>query len=119
MRNAAARVVLCLYVLGSAAVILPLVLDRAGDLSSTTSGKVLAAALAALAMGAALAARDPWQSRAVIQVLIAFLSLAAVAILYRLLFEGQHPPIPTAAVLVGDVLGAVLLATFYPHPPEG
>ena len=116
-KNSVVRVLLVLYVLGSVAVILPLVLDLAGDLSATTSGKILAAALAALAMGAALALRDPWAGRAIIQVLIAFLSLAALAILYRLLFEG-HPAWPTAAVLVVDVAGAVLFAVFHPRTQE-
>lgn len=116
-RNAITKLILILYVLGSAAVILPLALDRAGDLSATTSGKILAAAIGALAIGAALALRDPWEHRAVILVLISFLSLAALGILYRLLFEG-HTPLPTAAVLAVDVTGAVLLVVFYPRPPD-
>jgi hypothetical protein len=111
------RVLLALYVLGSIAVIVPLVLDLAGDLSATTSGKVLAAALAALAVGAALAVRDPWAGRAVVRVLVVFLSLAALALLYRLLFE-THPLFPTAAVLAVDVAGALLFAAFYPRPPD-
>ncbi len=116
-RDAVTRVLLALYVVGSVAVILPLVLDLAGDLSATTSGKILAAGVAALAFGAVLALRDPWANRAVIQVLIAFLGLAALAILYRLLFE-EHPLFPTAVILVVDVAGAVLFAAFYPRPPD-
>jgi hypothetical protein len=58
-RNIMARVLLVIYVLGTVAVALPLVLNLAGDLSNTTSGKVLAAALIALGAGAALAVRDP------------------------------------------------------------
>jgi hypothetical protein len=117
-RNAITKLLLILYVLGSVAVILPLALDRAGDLSATTSGKILAAAIGALAVGAALALRDPWAHRAVVQVLIFFLSLAALGILYRLLFEG-HPPLPTAVVLAVDLAGAVLFILFYPRPPGG
>jgi len=117
VRTPVLRVLLVLYVAGSLAVVIPLVLDRAGDLSATTSGKVLAAALVALAVGAGLALRDPWAHRAVIQVLIVFLALAAVAILYRLLFE-DHPPLPTALVLLFDVGAAGLLIGFYPRPPE-
>jgi peptidoglycan/LPS O-acetylase OafA/YrhL len=117
-RNTITKLLLVLYVFGSVAVILPLVLDRAGDLSATTSGKILAAALGALAVGAALALRDPWSHRAIIQMLIVFLSLAAIGILYRLLSEG-HPPLPTAAVLAVDLAGAVLFVAFYPRPPGG
>jgi hypothetical protein len=93
------------------------VFNLAGDLSNSTSGKVLAAGIAALAFGAVQALRDPWANRAVIQVLIVFLGLAALAILYRLLFEG-HPLFPTAVVLVVDVAGAVLFIASYPRPPD-
>ena len=83
-RNTGARVLLVLYVVGTVTVALPLVLNLAGDLSNTTSGKILAAALIALGAGAALAIRDPWADRRMIQVLIVFTSLATLAIVYRL-----------------------------------
>ena len=117
MRSSILRVVLVLYMVGSLAVVIPLVLDLAGDLSATTSGKILAAALVALAVGAGLALRDPWAHRAVIQVLIVFLALAAVAIMYRLVFE-NHALLPTATLLVVDVLAAALLVALYPRAPE-
>jgi FtsH-binding integral membrane protein len=111
------RVLLVIYALGSLLVVAPLALDLAGDLSATTSGKILAAALLAMAAGAALAVRDPWEHRAVLQVLIVFLSLAALAIFYRLLFE-NHPLLPTAILLAIDVAGAVLFAAYYPRSPK-
>jgi len=117
VRTTILRTLLVLYALGSLAVTIPLVLDLAGDLSSTTSGKILAAALLAMGAGAALAVRDPWEHRAVIQVLIAFLGLAAVAILYRLLFEG-HSVLPTASLFTVDVVAAALLTAFYPRAPK-
>jgi hypothetical protein len=118
LRTTILRALLVVYALGSVAVVIPLLLDLAGDLSSTTSGKILAAALLAMGAGAALAVRDPWERRGVIQVLIAFLSLAAVAILYRLLFEG-HAAFPTLTLLVVDVVAAALLTAFYPRPSQG
>jgi hypothetical protein len=117
-RNMVARVLLAVYVLGTVVVVLPLVLDLAGDLSNTTSGKVLAAALIALGTGAGLALRDPWADRRVIQVLIVFTCLATVAILYRLAFE-HHPRDLAWFVLPFAAAAPVLFAVFYPRPPEG
>ena len=97
--NTIVRVLLAVYVAGSVAVAVPLVLNLAGDLSNSTSGKVLAAAVIALGLGAALAIRDPWANRIMILVLIVFTSLATVAILYRLLFEPQHEPYPARFLL--------------------
>jgi hypothetical protein len=116
-RTTVIRALLAIYVAGSVAVAIPLVLNLAGDLSNSTSGKVLAAAVIALGLGAALAFRDPWANRSVIQVLIAFTSLAAVAILYRLLFEPQHDPGPARFLLVIALAAPVLLAVFYPRAP--
>jgi hypothetical protein len=115
------RVVLLLYAAGSVAVAVPLVLDLtgAGELSGTTSGKILAAAILALAYGAFAAARDPWRDRTVIKVLIAFTALAVLAILSRLLFH--HEPYawdPAWLVLPFAIAAPVLLAVFYPRPPE-
>ncbi|HTX70475.1 MAG TPA: hypothetical protein VMH50_15215 [Thermoleophilia bacterium] len=117
MRTTVLRVLLVLYAAGSVAVVIPLVLDLAGDLSATTSGKVLAAALIALATGALLAIRDPWEHRAIVQVLTVFLWLAGLAILYRLLFE-EHPAFPTDLVLLVDLAAALLFTLFSPQPPE-
>jgi hypothetical protein len=113
------RVLLAVYVAGSVVVAVPLVFNLAGDLSNSTSGKVLAAAVIALGLGAALAFRDPWANRGIILVLIVFTSLATVAILYRLLFEPQHEPGDPARLLLQISLAApMLLAVFYPRAPE-
>ena len=113
------RTLLAVYVAGSAAVAVPLVLNLAGDLSNSTSGKVLAAAVIALGLGAALAIRDPWQNRIIILVLIVFTSLATVAVLYRLLFEPQHDPDPARFLLPLSLAAPLLFAVFYPRPPQG
>jgi hypothetical protein len=118
-RSTVIRALLAIYVAGSVAVAVPLVLNLAGDLSNSTSGKVLAAAVIALALGAALAMRDPWANRAMILVLIVFTSLATVAILYRLLFEPEHEPDPARYLLPIALAAPVLLAVFYPRAPEG
>jgi hypothetical protein len=111
------RVLLAIYIAGSVAVAVPLVLNLVGDLSNSTSGKVLAAAVIALGLGAALAFRDPWANRSVILVLIAFTSLASLAILYRLLFEPQHEPDPARYLLPLALAAPILLAVFYPRAP--
>ena len=121
-RNTVARVLLVLYALGSAAVVVPLLLDlpRTGELAGTTSGKILAAAIFALGFGAAMAARDPWRNRLMIQVLIAFTALAALAILTRVLFHHEGYRVDPAWIVLPFAAAApVLLVVFYPRtPPE-
>jgi hypothetical protein len=117
-QNTVIRMLLAVYIAGSAAVAIPLVLNLAGDLSNSTSGKVLAAAVIALGLGAALAFRDPWANRTVILVLIVFTSLATLAIVYRLLFEPQHEPDPARYLLPIALAAPILLAVFYPRAPD-
>jgi hypothetical protein len=115
------QILLVLYFLGSVAVAIPLLLDLgdAGNLAATTSGKVLAAALIAMGVGALGAARDPWRQRLVIQVLIVFTALAACAVVYRLAAE-RHPHDPAWIVLPFAIATPALLAYFYPRPvPPG
>jgi hypothetical protein len=110
------RWLLVLYFLGSVAIAIPLVLHlgNAGNLAGTTSGKVLAAALIAMGVGALGAARDPWRQRLVIRVLIVFTSLSALAIVYRLVAE-HHTHDPTWIVLPFAVAAPALLGYFYPR----
>lgn len=120
-RNTVTRVLLVLYALGSFAVVVPLLLDLsgAGELAGTTSGKILAAAVFSLGLGAALAARDPWRNRIVVQMLMAFTTLAALAILWRLLFhEEVYDVDPAWMVLPVACVAPVLLAVFYPRSPD-
>lgn len=85
------QILLVLYFLGSVAIAVPLLssLGHAGNLAGTTSGKILAAALIAMGIGALGAARDPWRQRLMIQVLIGFAALSALAIACRLAAEGH------------------------------
>jgi hypothetical protein len=118
--NTAARVLLVLYALGSLAVVVPLLLGLpgAGELAGTTSGKILAAAVLALGFGAAMASKDPWGNRVIVQVLIAFTALAAVAILIRVLFhEEPYSVDPAWMVLPFAASMPVLFAVFYPKAP--
>jgi hypothetical protein len=119
-RNRIAQLLLVLYAAGSIVVAVPVLFafGHAGDLANTTSGKVLAAALLAMALGALLAARDPWGNRVLIPVLIAFTAMSALAIAYRLAFEG-HTHDPAWMVLPLAVAAPVLLAVFYPRAPAG
>jgi hypothetical protein len=119
-RNTVARVLLVLYAIGSAAIGLALLLafPGTGELSGTTSGKVLAAALFALGFGAVMAMRDPWRNRLVIQILIAFTTMASLAIIVRLLFHDEPYAVdPAWMVLPFGVAAPVLLAVFYPRAP--
>ena len=117
-RNRVARILLVLYAVGSVAVAIPLLFafTNAGDLADTTSGKILAAALLAMAFGAVVAARDPWQNRVLILVVIAFTSMSALAIAYRLLYQ-DHTDDPAWMVLPLAIAAPVLFAAFYPRPP--
>ena len=120
-RNTIARVLLICYALGSVVVVIPLLLDLpgSGELAGTTSGMILAAALLALGLGAAMAARDPWQHRLMIQVLTAFTALAALAILIRILFHDETYRVdPAWFVLPFAIAAPVLFTVFYPRPPE-
>jgi hypothetical protein len=112
------RLLLWLYALGCIAVAIPVAFafGAAGDLAGTTSGKALAGAIGVLAYGAIRAARDPWRYRVIVQMLILFAVCAALAVLYRIIFEG-HPVEPSSAVLAAGVAAAVLLVVFYPRPP--
>lgn len=114
------QLLLVLYAAGSVAVAIPLLFAfaNAGDLADTTSGKVLAAALLAMALGSLLAARDPWGNRVLILVLIAFTAMSALAIAYRLAFR-EHANDPAWIVLPLAIAAPVLLALFYPRPPHG
>ena len=119
-RTTTIRILLGLYAVGSAAIALALLFafPGTGELSGTTSGKVLAAALIALGFGAVLAMRDPWRDRIVIQILIVFLVLASLAIVVRLLFHHEPYAVdPAWMVLPFAVAAPVLLAAFYPKRP--
>jgi predicted Abi (CAAX) family protease len=92
----------------------------AGELAGTTSGKILAAAILALGFGAAMAARDPWRNRLMIQVLIAFTALATLAILIRVLFHDEPYSVdPAWMVLPFAAALPVLFVIFYPRAPSG
>lgn len=115
-REKTIRVLLVAYSVASIAIAIPLVfyVSDAGNLSGTTSGKVLAAALVAMGAGALGAARDPWRQRLMIQVLIVFTALAACAIIYRLAAE-HHQHDPAWFVLAFAIAAPALLVYFYPR----
>jgi multisubunit Na+/H+ antiporter MnhE subunit len=118
MRNVVARALLIVYALGCIAVAVPLLLgvESTGNLTGTTSGRILAAAILALSFGAAMASRDPWQNRLFVQVLIVFSALAALAIVYRIVTH-HIPGDPALIVLPLTIAAGALFVAFYPHPP--
>jgi hypothetical protein len=107
---------LVIYAAGTVLVAIPfaLALSNVGSLAETTSGRILAGALLALGFGALMASRDPRRHRVVIQMLIVFASLAALAIALRLAF-GDHPRYPAGLLLPAAVAVPVLLVWFYPR----
>jgi hypothetical protein len=120
-RNTVTRALLMVYALGSIAVALPLLLDSpgAGDLTATTSDKILAAAILAMGFGAAMASRDTWQHRLMIQVVMLFSVLTALAVVYRILVHHDFNGVDaTWMVLALAVAVPLLLAVFYPRPPQ-
>ena len=118
-RNTVARILLILYALGCLAVTLAQLLNRAGDMTWTTSGKILAAATFAFGFGSAMASRDPWQNRLVIQILMVFLACTTLAIVYRMLTHGEDDPgESTWIVLAAAAAAPALFAVFYPRPPR-
>jgi hypothetical protein len=115
--NRTIKALLVVYFVGSVGIALPLLfsLGRAGDLVQTTSGKILGAAVLSLGVGALMAARDPWRNRVLIQVLVLFTSLSALAIAYRLVVE-HRPDDPARFLLVPAVAAPILFIVFYPRP---
>ena len=112
------KILLVLYGLGSIGTAIPLLFyGHAGELAETTSGRILAAALVAMALGAFGAARDPRGNRLMIKVLIAFTGLSALAVAYRLA-DGQHENDPVWLVMPFAVAAPILLTVFYPRPPR-
>jgi hypothetical protein len=114
------RILLAVYFVASLAVAFPVALGigRAGELAGTTSGRILAAAIVSLGIGAMLAATDPRRHRAVILVLIVFTTLAALAIASRLIAD-EHRNDPAAIVLPFVIACPVLFAIFYPRDEPG
>ncbi|HET6495925.1 MAG TPA: hypothetical protein VFH61_11245 [Thermoleophilia bacterium] len=117
-RPGVTKLLLVLYGIGSVTLAIPLLTySSAGQLSETTSGRVLAAALIAMGLGALGAARNPWGNRLLIKVLIAFSSLSSLAIVYRLA-AGKHEPDPAWLLIPFAVTAPLLLAVFYPRRPR-
>ena len=118
-KNTVARILLILYALGCFAVTLAQLLNRAGDMTWTTSGKILAAATFAFGFGSAMASRDPWQNRLVIQIIIVFMAGTTLAVVYGILTHAELPAGEGTWVVAAAAAAApVLFGVFYPRPPR-
>jgi len=117
-RTTITRLVLIVYAIGSVAIAVRLLFSvgAVGQLANSTSGKILVGAILALALGAVLAARDPWRQRLTIQVVMVFTGISSLAIAYRVAFEGYRHD-PAWLLLPLAVAVPVLLGLFYPRPP--
>ena len=116
------RLLLLLYVVGSLVGAILLAGGHIGNvvihLAGTTSGKILGfASLTSLGYGALRAAQDPRRNGVLIQVLIAFTSLAALSLLYRLFIEGHSHDLVTWLLLIPALAVPVLFVLFYPASP--
>lgn len=115
------QAVLWIYVAGSLLGCVLLLVGRVGNvndvnIAATTTGKILGlGSLVSLAYGAARAALDPARNKVVVQVLILFTALAALAILYRLFVEGENHTLATWTLLLLAVAGPVLMVALYPR----
>jgi MFS family permease len=117
-RDKVTKLLLIVYALGSVAMAVALLIyGHAGDLAKTTSGRILAAALLTLGLGALLSVRDPWSHRVVFKMIIVFTALAAGAIVYRLA-AGQHVNDPSWLLLPFAVVAPILFTIFYPRAPR-
>lgn len=117
-RNTPIRVLLAVYGVSSAAIALVLFLGLpgTGDLSGTTSGHILAAAILALGIGALTAIPDPWRHRRIVQIIILFTVMATVVIGVRVGTHSIHG-LDRAWVLVpASAACPILLGIFYPKP---
>ena len=81
-----------------------------------TSLKVLGAAILALGVGSLLAYRDPVRYRIMVQTEILFTFVAALGLLYRLLFKGNGTP--DFAWVVFGVLAAFCVGFSVLYPPK-
>ena len=119
------RLLLCIYALGSLIGAALLVGGRIGSvdaihLAGTTSGKILGlASLLSLAFGAVRAAQDPRRGLLLIQVLIGFTSLAALALVYRLFVEAHSHDLITWLLLIPALGVPALFLAFYPGEAGG
>lgn len=93
----------------AAAVTFVFLLGPASTASNGTSVRVLGAALAALSVGAVVAAGHPYRHRVLIALEMVFMSLASLALGYRIVFEDKAndrawlilPPMLACLVLLG------------------
>ena len=114
------RLLLYVYALGSFIGAALLVRGRIGSvdaihLAGTTSGKILGlGSLLSLAFGAVRAAQDPRRGLLLIQVLIGFTSLAALALVYRLFVEAHSHDLITWLLLIPAFAMPALFLAFYP-----
>jgi peptidoglycan/LPS O-acetylase OafA/YrhL len=107
------QVVYALACLG-AAVALIFDIGPAADVTNGTSVRVLGAALFAFAVVALAAARSPRRNRAVIVGEIAFTSLTALSLIYRIVVDGRAHD--RAWLILPPVVAClVLLVVFYPR----
>jgi hypothetical protein len=84
------------------------------DWYDPTGLKVLGAALAALGVGALLAARDPLRERGLVLTQMVFATLAAFGLAYRLVFARDMTPHTAWVPLALVVVTLVLLLAAYP-----
>jgi hypothetical protein len=120
-RNDATSIVLVVYALTCLAFAVPLLFFLGWGSSlvhwyglDPTAGKLMGAALAALAVASLLAATDPARHRLVVLTQLVFTGLGVLALGYRLLLGPGHTHDVGWVILGLLALFALLFAVFYP-----
>jgi len=120
-RNDATSIVLVLYALTCIAFAVPLLFFLGWGSSlvhwyglDPTAGKLMGAALAALAVGSLVAATDPARHRIVVLTQLVFTGLAALALGYRLFLGPGHTHDVGWVILALLALFTLAFAAFYP-----
>lgn len=92
-------------------------LGPASDVVNGTSVRLLGAALAALALGALLVARDPVRNRSLFWVEVVFTALTTLVLLFKVVIHHGHAEFDERnyVVLASATIGLLLLLFLYPY----
>jgi len=100
-----------------AAIALTFSLGPVSQATNLTTARIVGAALFAMAVGAASAARDPEANRTMLRVEIVFMVLAAIDLVGKLVLD-EGGQARTWLLLAGLIAGSIVMALLYPAARE-